>query len=188
MVANARNCPACGNSVSQEYVGIAETIPQIPGVAPARPAADTIPCPMCSEPIPRSSTRCKWCGENIGSGKPTGMGAQNYQPPQPQPGYMPPPAGVQRPDPNPALIVSIIALAGGFFSCGFLHLLGPVGWMMSNTYVNKCRAMGLEPEGSGTTAKVLSIISTVFLILGLCGVAAYIGLVMLAVGGAAASH
>jgi hypothetical protein len=177
------NCPACGNPYTETYVGIAETIPQIPSGQPAaapRPAApDNVPCPMCSEPIARGAARCKWCGENIGA-KPTGIGAPSYQPPRPQ--YSAPAANVQRPDGTAALVLGINGLAGGFFSCGTLWFLGIIAWVLGNGYVKKCREAGLEPEGAGSTGRVLGIIGTIFFILAVLGWIAYIGLIAVAVG------
>ena len=42
--------------------------------------------------------------------------------------------------------------------------------------------MGLEPEGSGSTGRILGIIGTVFFILAVLGWIAYIGLIAVAVG------
>ena len=172
-------CAACGNPYTETYVGIAETIPQIPPgkAAPApRPASamDNVPCPMCSEPIARGSARCKWCGENLGAAP----GAPAYQAPRPQ--YSAP--AVQRPDGSAALILGIIGLAGGVFSCCALLFLCIIAWVLGNGHAKKCREMGLEPEGSGSTGRILGIIGTVFFILAVLGWIAYIGLIAVAVG------
>jgi hypothetical protein len=112
---------------------------------------------MCSEPIARGSTRCKWCGENLADPKPSGMGAPPYQPAQPQPYYPPPPAAA--PSGTTVLVVGLLSI----IVCNWL---GPVAWVMGNNYEKQCRALGVPPDGAGTGGKILGIIGTV--LMGLC--------------------
>jgi hypothetical protein len=183
LVVGASACAACGNRVSEEMIGIAETIPQIPGGA--KPAADTMPCPMCSEPIPRGAATCKWCGEAVG-GRPGGMGAQPVRP-MPPPAYAPPPPqAMAAPDGSSVLIVGIIAIAGLITGCTLLA--GPFAWIMGSNYEKKCAALGVEPDGSGKAGKILGIIATVLLGLSILCFGGYFLLIALAIGGGAMQH
>lgn len=146
-------CPSCGVRPSQELIGVSETIPPVPN-PPPRPA-NSVPCPMCSEPIARDATRCKWCGESIG--KATGMGAPVYAPPPPPVE----PAPTRPPDGSTVLIVGILSIV-------LCALLGPVAWVMGHNYKKQCAALGVQPDGSGTAGMILGIIAT-FLILAGCG-------------------
>lgn len=171
-VPNQRTCPSCGNTYSQEYVGIAETIPQVPADNP-NPGADTMPCPMCSEPIPRTSMRCKWCGEDIKRPS-AALGATPYQPqrqppPQPNYGYMPPPPPPMPPSGTAVLVVGILSIV----CC---NILGPVAWIMGSNYEARCRSMGMEPDGAGSAGKIIGIIMTILLILSVVGFGAMVAL------------
>lgn len=63
---------------------------------------------------------------------------------------------------NSVLILGILGIA-------LCALCAPVAWMKGNAYVQTCRAMGVQPSTSGTVGRILGIIGTVFLILGVLG-------------------
>ncbi len=42
-------------------------------------------------------------------------------------------------------------------------ILGIVAWVMGNTYMGKCRAMSVAPEGIAVAGRILGIISTVLI-------------------------
>jgi RNA polymerase subunit RPABC4/transcription elongation factor Spt4 len=172
-----KNCPSCARSMNADLA----TCPWCgsPSVdatllAPgSSPATDTVACPYCQEPVKRDAQRCRWCGENLAQAAGAGPGAQAPNPqPQPQPaGYYPPPpppppmyaAPPQAPPGTLPLVFGIL----GLVVCGFF---GPVAWITGNSYENKCRAMGVEPDSAGKAGKVLGIVVTVLLLLAFCGV------------------
>ena len=64
--------------------------------------------------------------------------------------------------PEGAVTVFVLGLLG-------LVVCGPLGiaaWIMGNSYVEKCRAMSVEPEGLGVAGRILGIIVTCLMILG----------------------
>ena len=60
--------------------------------------------------------------------------------------------------------------------------LGIVAWIMGNSYVGKCRALGVEPEGIGVVGKILGIVATALMAIGILG---FIAMMALGVGAAA---
>ncbi len=174
MNADLSKCPWCGaaaieltlavpGSPEGTYVQVESKVepsgspppptPVVPATQPPKPAPETMPCPYCQEPVRKDAVKCRWCGEGIAGGKalPPPMA------PAPGPVYMAP----QTPAGTGPLIVGILSLL-------LCPLLGPVAWIMGNSYEKNCRAMGCEPDGAGTAGKILGIIATVLLILG-CG-------------------
>jgi len=50
----------------------------------------------------------------------------------------------------------------------------PVAWIMGNGYVKACQAAGVQPQGSGTTGRLLGMIGTALLVLSLLAAIALI--------------
>jgi hypothetical protein len=59
-----------------------------------------------------------------------------------------------------SLIVSLL----GYMFCG---LLCPIGWLLASNYEAACRRQGVEPGGAGKAGKIIGIIGTIFLLLGI---------------------
>ncbi|MDG2408903.1 MAG: hypothetical protein P8M53_07850 [Pirellulales bacterium] len=59
------------------------------------------------------------------------------------------------------------------------QVLGIIAWVQGNTYMQKCRNMGVEPEGIAVAGRILGIISSIFFIIGLVGI--FIALIIPAV-------
>ncbi len=64
---------------------------------------------------------------------------------------------------------------GGVLVVGLLGLLvctllAPIAWIMGSSYTKQCAQLGVQPDGAGTAGKILGIIGTVFLFLGIIGV------------------
>ncbi len=58
------------------------------------------------------------------------------------------------------------------FVLGLLGLLlcapiGIFGWTQGNDYIRRCQAAGVEPDGLGVAGRILGMIATCLLILGL---------------------
>ena len=47
------------------------------------------------------------------------------------------------------------------------QILGIFAWVMGNTYMGKCREMGVAPEGIAVAGRILGIISTVLIAIGI---------------------
>ena len=45
------------------------------------------------------------------------------------------------------------------------QILGIIAWVQGNTYMEKCRSMGVEPEGLAVAGRILGMISTILLII-----------------------
>ncbi len=58
------------------------------------------------------------------------------------------------------LIVGILSLV----LCAFL---GPVAWVMGNSYLEKCKRARVRPEGGGVAGRVLGIIATALMVFAL---------------------
>ena len=138
---------------------------------PGAVALDAVNCPMCAEPVARGAATCRWCGESLGT-QAAGMGA-------PRAGNFLPP-----PPPRPAAPDGTMVFVVGLLSLILCHILGPVAWIMGNSYEQRCRAMGVAPEGMAQAGKVMGIIGTILIALAVVAIAGFIGL---AVIGAAAS-
>jgi len=46
------------------------------------------------------------------------------------------------------------------------QILGIIAWVLGNSYIAKCRQMGTEPEPLAVAGRILGIISTILMILG----------------------
>jgi len=165
MNADLATCPWCGAPA-------VDATQLAPG---SSPAADTVPCPYCQEPVKRDAQRCRWCGENLAQAAGAGPGAQS-----PQPAQAPPPAQAYAPSPpppphyaptSPQAPSGALPLVFGILSivtpCGIV--CAPVAWITGHLYENRCRAMGVEPDGAGKAGKVIGIVMTVLLLIGACG-------------------
>ncbi len=75
--------------------------------------------------------------------------------------------------PPQGTVVLILGLVG-LLICA---LAAPVAWIMGNNYKRQCEELGVEPDGAGTTGRILGIVGTVLLVLSLClvGVAVAFG-------------
>ncbi len=95
---------------------------------------------------------------------PQGYGPQGYGPP---PGYPPQaPMGMMPVDPGDGGTSVLIWGILGFALCA---LCAPVAWVKGNAYAKTCQAMGVRPSSAGTVGRVLGIVGTVLLILGVLG-------------------
>ena len=50
------------------------------------------------------------------------------------------------------------------------QVLGIIAWVQGNTYLQKCRNLGVEPEGIAVAGRILGMISSILFILSLVGV------------------
>ena len=117
-----------------------------PGDKPSVPTGATRLCALCAETIPVSDVRCRYCGSD-----PTGA----------RPAAAPVPARPTSTDDGmPVLIVGLI----GILLC---QLAAPAAWIMGSSYEARCRARGEAPSGPGHAGKVVGIVGTVMLGLGL---------------------
>lgn len=56
------------------------------------------------------------------------------------------------------------------------QILGIIAWVQGNTYMGKCRSMGVEPEGLAVAGRILGMISTILLIIGVVVVSSMVGI------------
>ena len=79
------------------------------------------------------------------------------------------------------LTLGLIALIGGM-SIYLPFVIGPIAWLMGNSDLAEIHAGRMDPSGEGLVqaGRILGIISTVFLILGVVIVCGFVGLIMLA--------
>ena len=140
-------CPGCGGSLYAPFPG---DKPSTPTVA----ASDTRLCALCAETIPVADTTCRYCGSD-----PTGTQPARV------PSAAPVPAAAvatstAKDEGFPVLMVGLVGLM-------FCQLLCPVAWAMGSSYEAKCRERGQSPSSSGHAGKIIGIIGTVTLVLGL---------------------
>jgi hypothetical protein len=86
------------------------------------------------------------------------------------------PTQSMQPKPEGATTILVLGILG--LCCG---ILGIVAWIQGNSYMAKCRAMGVQPEGTAVAGRILGIITTVLMIIGIIA-----QVVLLLVGGGAA--
>ena len=134
-------CPGCAGSLYAPFPGNKPSVP-------ASAAEPTRLCALCAETIPVSDVRCRFCGSDP-------SGARRAPPPPPRP-------ATSTDDGTPVLIVGLL----GLMIC---QLLSPVAWAMGNSYEARCRARGEAPSGPGHAGKIVGIIGSVMLGLGLAG-------------------
>lgn len=79
------------------------------------------------------------------------------------------------------LALGLISLVGGI-SIYLPFVLGPVAWIMGNSDMAEIHAGRMDPSGEGMVqaGRVLGIISTAFLVIGLVGMCLIFGLIALA--------
>lgn len=133
-------------------------------------------------------------GRDDQSGQQPPYGQQPYgQPGQPygqqpyqqgaygQPGQYPPPMLPKHQSATTAMVLGIIAVAGGLL-CYLPILAAPFAWVMGGRAVKEIDASGgtLGGRGEATAGRVLGIIGTVLLVLGLIALIAIIIIVVVA--------
>ena len=131
-------CPGCAGSLYAPF----------PGDKPSVPTEATRLCARCAETIPVSDARCRYCGSDPAEARPAPVAAA------------PAPLPRSGDDGMPVLIVSLL----GLLLC---QLLAPVAWAMGASYEARCRARGEAPSSNGHAGKIVGIVGTVFLGLGL---------------------
>lgn len=109
-----------------------------------------------------------------GYGQPYGQPYAQGYPQQLQPFPVVP----NHPSANTALVLGIVALGGGFVLCGLPLVAGPFAWAVG---ARATREIDAEPgrwggRGEANTGKILGIISTVLLVLGLLSVVAVLAI------------
>ncbi len=80
--------------------------------------------------------------------------------------------------PEGAVAVLVVALLG-LVMCA---PLGVAAWVMGNSYEARCRAAGVQPEGIGVAGKIIGMVVTALMIL---GVLAFVAMLVLGGLGAA---
>jgi len=112
-------------------------------------------CPKCRRLTNAIAVTCRWCGEPLGAshgpGAPSrvGPGSDETQTPR-----------VPQTSPAAVLVLGIL----GVVLCG---LLAPVAWSMGQNYENQCRSLGVQPDGSGAAGKILGMVGTILLGVGI---------------------
>jgi len=132
------NCPGCAGSLYAPFPGDKPSVP-------TSAAEPTRLCNLCAETIVVSSVRCPYCGSD-----PNG--------PRTAPAAAPARA-TSSDDGTPVLIVSLL----GLMIC---QLLCPIAWAMGSSYESRCRARGETPSSHGHAGKIVGIVGTAMLGLG----------------------
>jgi RNA polymerase subunit RPABC4/transcription elongation factor Spt4 len=165
-MADTRTCPYCAEVIHAQAIKCKFCGAMISGAA-SQAAGGTSTCSNCGALRPAGVAACPMCGEAAGvAGRPFA---------QPAPSYAPP---LNKPKGDTVLVLGLISLIGGFF-CGLLFFVGPFAWAAGTKYERECRALGFEPESNGRTGKILGMIATVLIGVGLLllGVLLLIGVV-----------
>ncbi len=127
-------------------------------------------CPKCSKTfqVPDWMTGTAKCPHCAGSAPDSG-GSSTVQPqpaggitsnptPQMQPGSVGPSA-------KPEGATSIFVL--GLLGLVICNILGIFAWVKGNGYMAKCRQLGVEPEGLAVAGRILGMIATILILIGL---------------------
>ena len=112
-------------------------------------------CPKCRRLMNSGAATCRWCGEPLGAS--SGPGAPSRVGPE---ALRRRPPRVPQTSPAAVLVLGIL----GFVLCG---LLAPVAWSMGQNYENECRSLGVQPDGLGTAGKILGLVGTILLGVGI---------------------
>ncbi len=102
---------------------------------------------------------------------------------QPAPAYQPPPGVPYVAAPHPrattAMVLGIVGVAGGFL-CYLPILLAPFAWVMGGRAVREIDASQgtMSGRGEAQAGRILGIVGTVLLILGLLALAGFIALLV----------
>jgi hypothetical protein len=84
-------------------------------------------------------------------------------------GYGPPPMAGGYGQPTDTSDGGTQVLIWGVLGLAVCAFCAPVAWMKGNTYMATCTAMGVRPSSAGTVGRVLGIVGTVLLLLGVVG-------------------
>lgn len=136
-------CPGCGGSLYAPFPGDKPSVPAS--------ASPTRLCALCAETIPVADATCRYCGSDPTGARPAAP------PPQQQPAS-------STDEGLPALIVGILGLM-------FCQFLCPVAWVLGSNYMSRCRARGVEPSSTGNAGRIIGMVGTILLVL---GIAAYV--------------
>ena len=60
--------------------------------------------------------------------------------------------------------------------------LGVVAWIQGNSYLQRCREIGVEPDGQAVAGRICGIVATVLMALSLLMFCAFFGLTVLGAG------
>lgn len=82
-------------------------------------------------------------------------------------------------DPTLILVFGIL----GLVTC---QILGVVAWVMGNSYLQRCRELGIEPDGSAVAGRICGIIATLLLLIPVLICCVYFAGFIVLAGGAAA--
>jgi DNA-directed RNA polymerase subunit M/transcription elongation factor TFIIS len=104
---------------------------------------DTINCPMCGEQIAAAAQRCRYCGEDVRSGRARRVGLA----------------------PHRGVLILVLGILG--WVCCFPF--GIAAWVLANQDLNEMNAGRMDDEGRGLTiaGKVLGIVQCCLLGVGL---------------------
>ncbi|MFO0674257.1 MAG: hypothetical protein U0235_32365 [Polyangiaceae bacterium] len=61
-----------------------------------------------------------------------------------------------------AILIFVLGLAG----ITVFHIAAPVAWIMGNSYVRRCEASGMAPESIASAGRIMGMIGTGLLVLG----------------------
>lgn len=114
-------------------------------------------------------------------GQPYGAPPPPYGAPYPPVGYgypAPTPLPPKHPRSTSALVVGLVALAGGFV-CGLPLLAGPVAWIMGASARREMRRRpgAYSGDGEALAGMVLGIVATVLLVVAVIGLVLFSGVV-----------
>jgi hypothetical protein len=106
----------------------------------------TVPCIACAEQILADARKCRYCGEF--QARPRLRPKKTFRPPD-----------------SEATNILILGILGVCL-CG---ILGIVAWTKGNAYLDACRSLGCEPRGIAVAGRILGMIATGFIVLGVFG-------------------
>ena len=104
-----------------------------------------VPCPLCKELIKPDAEKCRWCGEYLR--KDEELRSRLRKPLRQR---------LPAPDPTPILILGIL----GIFVCG---ICGAFALTKGNEYMDRCRALRIQPNSAAVWGRALGIVSCVLM-------------------------